>query len=63
MPIAALGVAVFVFHAGYDMGRRTIDVLMDTAPEGVADDVRRVARTVCPGWGGASGGGRAPPAT
>ncbi|KAF0119036.1 MAG: cation diffusion facilitator family transporter [Rhodospirillaceae bacterium] len=44
--IAALGVAVFVFHAGYDMGRRTIDVLVDTAPEGVADDVRRVVCTV-----------------
>ncbi|MFN3076163.1 MAG: cation diffusion facilitator family transporter [Alphaproteobacteria bacterium] len=44
--IAAIGVALFVFHVGFDMGKRTIDVLVDTAPEGVADDVRRIARTV-----------------
>lgn len=43
--IAALGVAFFVFHAGYDMGKRTLEVLLDTAPEGVADQAAQVART------------------
>lgn len=36
---AAIGVALFVCHAGYSLGRRTLDILIDTAPEGVADQV------------------------
>ncbi|MEO5373154.1 MAG: cation-efflux pump [Alphaproteobacteria bacterium] len=44
--IAALGVALFVFHAGYDMGKRTIEVLVDAAPEGVAEQAGQVARSV-----------------
>lgn len=43
--IAALGVALFVFHAGYDMGKRTLEVLLDTAPEGVTDQAAQIART------------------
>ncbi len=38
--IAALGVAGFVAHAGWELGRRTVEVLVDTAPEGIADRVR-----------------------
>lgn len=41
--IASLGVAIFVCKAGWDLGRRTIDTLIDAAPEGVADTVTRVA--------------------
>ena len=37
--IAALGVALIVCHAGYALGRRTVDILLDTAPEGVAERV------------------------
>ncbi len=37
--IAALGVAGFVMHVGWQLGKRTIDVLIDTAPEGVTDRV------------------------
>lgn len=37
--IAALGVALIVCHAGYELGRRTVDVLLDAAPEGVAEQV------------------------
>lgn len=37
--IAALGVALIVLHAGYQLGRRTLDILLDTAPEGVAEQV------------------------
>lgn len=41
--IAALGVAGFVCLAGYRLGKRTIDVLIDTAPEGVAERVDELA--------------------
>ncbi|MDB5533709.1 MAG: Cation diffusion facilitator family transporter, partial [Hyphomicrobiales bacterium] len=37
--IAAIGVAAFIGIAGYRLGRRTIDTLVDTAPEGVADEL------------------------
>lgn len=37
--LAALGVALIVCHAGYELGRRTLDVLLDAAPEGVAEQV------------------------
>lgn len=38
--IAAIGVAIFVLYAGYRLGKRTIDTLIDTAPEGMADVVK-----------------------
>ena len=38
--LAAIGVAVFISIAGYQLGRRTIDTLMDAAPAGLADQVR-----------------------
>jgi len=41
--IAAIGVSLFVFHVGWDMGRRTIDVLVDAAPEGIAEKVEEIA--------------------
>ncbi|WP_448192455.1 cation diffusion facilitator family transporter [Azospirillum sp. sgz301742] len=44
--VAALGVAVFVALAGWRLGKRTIDVLMDAAPEGVTDRVTRIAAKV-----------------
>ena len=37
---AAIGVAGFVAHAGWELGRRTVEVLVDAAPEGIADRVR-----------------------
>ncbi len=40
--VAALGVAVFVCIAGYRLGRRTIDSLVDAAPSGVTDQVERI---------------------
>ncbi len=43
---AALVVATFVLVAGYRLGRRTIDTLLDTAPPGIADQVTRIARRV-----------------
>ncbi len=40
--VAALGVAIFVCIAGYRLGRRTIDTLVDAAPSGVTDRVERI---------------------
>jgi cation diffusion facilitator family transporter len=41
---AALVVAVFICIAGWRLGRRTIDTLTDTAPEGVSEQVAAIAR-------------------
>jgi cation diffusion facilitator family transporter len=42
--IAAIGVAGFVCIAGWRLGRRTIDALIDTAPAGIAERVNDIAR-------------------
>jgi cation diffusion facilitator family transporter len=44
--VAALAVAVLVCIAGWRLGRRTIETLTDTAPHGVTDQVRAIARRV-----------------
>lgn len=44
--VAALGVAGFVALAGWRLGKRTIDVLMDAAPEGVTERVTQIAARV-----------------
>ncbi len=44
--IAAIGVSLFVLHVGYRLGKRTIDVLIDTAPEGAATQVETIARSI-----------------
>lgn len=41
--VAAIAVAMFVLHAAWELGRRTIDVLLDTAPAGIADQIRSIA--------------------
>jgi len=38
---AAIGVAVFISVSGYRLGQSTVDALLDAAPQGLADDVRR----------------------
>ncbi|MEZ5839036.1 MAG: cation diffusion facilitator family transporter [Hyphomicrobiales bacterium] len=40
--IAAVGVAVFVCLAGWRLGRRTIDTLIDAAPEGSVDRIETI---------------------
>jgi cation diffusion facilitator family transporter len=45
-PISAIGVSVFVCHAGWALGRRTIDTLIDTAPLGASERVSQSARRV-----------------
>jgi cation diffusion facilitator family transporter len=43
---AAIGVAVFIAIAGYRLGRRTIDTLVDAAPKGLAERLRRRAEAI-----------------
>ncbi|HKY86098.1 MAG TPA: cation diffusion facilitator family transporter, partial [Pseudorhodoplanes sp.] len=43
---AALVVAAVILIAGWRLGRRTIDTLLDAAPPGIADQVARIARRV-----------------
>jgi cation diffusion facilitator family transporter len=38
--VASLGVAAFIGVAGYRLGRRTIDALIDAAPKGLADAMK-----------------------
>lgn len=43
---AAVGVSIFVLVAGYRLGKRTIDVLIDTAPEGISDIVKALVSKI-----------------
>ena len=40
--IAALGVSVFIIVAAWNLGKNTIDVLMDVAPLGLTDNLRKI---------------------
>ena len=44
--IAALGVALFIAVAGFRLGQRTIDTLVDAAPKGLSARVREVTKEV-----------------
>ncbi|MEJ2116679.1 MAG: cation transporter dimerization domain-containing protein, partial [Alphaproteobacteria bacterium] len=39
---AAIGVAIFIGIAGYRLGRRTIDTLMDAVPENMPEKIREI---------------------
>lgn len=43
--LAALGVAAFIALAGGRLGQRTVDALLDAAPKGVAQKVRRLVES------------------
>lgn len=43
---AAIGVSLFVCKAGWTLGRRTIDTLIDTAPAGVSENIRKVLDSI-----------------
>ena len=49
--IAAMAVAIFIAVAGFRLGRRTVNSLIDTAPEGMADAMRRAVESA-PGVAG-----------
>lgn len=42
--ISALIVAVFVLYAGYELGKRTIDNLIDAAPAGMTEEIKTIAQ-------------------
>lgn len=44
--IAAIVVSFVVLYAAYDLGRKTINVLVDTAPEGLVDEINQAASSV-----------------
>jgi cation diffusion facilitator family transporter len=44
--VAALGVAIFVIVISYRLGKRTLDVLMDRAPEGLKQKIEKMVREV-----------------
>lgn len=44
--IAAIGVSLFVVHAGWQLGKRTVDVLMDTAPKGINQKLETIIKNV-----------------
>jgi cation diffusion facilitator family transporter len=44
--LAALGVSLFIGIAGYRLGRRTVDTLVDTAPIGLANQIRSLVKNV-----------------
>lgn len=43
---AAIGVSFFVLHAGYSLGKRTIDVLVDTAPKGLVEQIGDITKKI-----------------
>jgi cation diffusion facilitator family transporter len=45
-PLAAIGVSIFVCHAGWVLGRRTIDTLIDTAPQGASERISKAIKLV-----------------
>lgn len=44
--LAAICVAIFVIYVGFNLGKRTIAVLIDTAPEGLIERISEAARKV-----------------
>lgn len=44
--IAALVVAMFVIHAGYVLGKRTIEVLVDAVPAGLPEKIKNLVKKV-----------------
>ena len=44
--LAAVGVALFIAIAGYKLGRRTIDTLVDAAPAGLTERLRQMVEKI-----------------
>ena len=44
--LAVIGVAIFISIAGWKMGRRTIDTLIDRAPAGMSDRIRGIVQAI-----------------
>jgi len=44
--VAAIAVALFIFVAAFELGKRTIDTLLDAAPEGASENVREALKGI-----------------
>lgn len=44
--IAAIMVALLILYASYRLSKRTIDILMDTAPEGLTEKITEITKKV-----------------
>ncbi len=44
--VAALGVAAFIAVAGFQIARRTVNTLVDTAPKGLTEQIKSIAQSV-----------------
>ncbi|MFA5169291.1 MAG: cation diffusion facilitator family transporter [Candidatus Paceibacterota bacterium] len=44
--LAAIAVSLFIALAGYRLGKRTIDVLVDAAPRGVSEEAKNIAESI-----------------
>lgn len=44
--LVAVGVAVFIAVAGFNIARRTVETLLDAAPSGVSESIRNAAESV-----------------
>ncbi len=44
--IAAIAVALLIAHAAFGLARKTVDVLIDAAPEGLADQIAIITKAV-----------------
>lgn len=45
-PIASIGVALVIVYASFQLGRRTLDALMDRAPTGKTDEIRKAVKSI-----------------
>ncbi|MDP2960257.1 MAG: cation-efflux pump [candidate division Zixibacteria bacterium] len=45
-PLAALGVALLVLRASWKLGKRTVDVLLDRAPEGLDQKIKEMIQAI-----------------
>jgi len=45
-PLSAIGVALVILFVSYRLARRAFDALMDTAPEGIQDEVEKVCKSI-----------------
>ncbi len=44
--VAGIAVALLVGYAAFSLGKKTIDVLIDAAPEGIAEKIEEIASTI-----------------
>ena len=45
-PLSAIGVAVVILFVSYKLARRAFDALLDTAPEGIYDEIEKLCTSV-----------------